>query len=510
MPLPEGGKTAWPPSDIKPYIDQATAAAAWWSGDVDQLKNTSDAGGTTGRRRFWQRRKQSDQSKATSHLHAPLAGDIAAVSAELLFGDPPALETDDTAANAELENLTEKLGLPNVYLEAAETTAATGGCYLRAAWDTQVADHALTQTYPQTHAVPDFRYGRLVAATLWEDVHVAGAEVWRHLERHEKGRILHGLYVGSPSELGTPVPLAAHPQTETLTPEVVLPGRLADRLMVRYVPNVLPNRRYPWKPIGRPDWSGAEDFLDAVDEAWTSLMRDVRLGQAHITVPQEWLEATGGRPGQTTTLDMDTEVFTAFNIADSQDQASAFTMYQPDIRTTEHVDTLLALTERIVSAAGYSPQTFGLHIDGNAQSGTALRIREGKTDKTVAKKQRYWAPAVQDHVTTLLDIGAEVFGKPTITDPDANPVRCDFPELSTDPGEQALWIKTLRDARALSVRSAVKLAQPDLDDTDVDDEVAAIEAENQVADPFTLGRDDTPAGPPVPPAPSEPDEFGRS
>lgn len=498
MPLPEGGKTAWPPADIKPYTDQAVAAAAWWSGDVEKLKTTSDAGGTTGRRRFWQRRNTSDATKATSHLHAPLAADIAAVSADLLFGDEPALTVENNdPAQAEIETLEESLGLANLFLESAETTAATGGVYLRAAWDTTLADHALTQSYPQTHAVPDFRYGRLTGVTLWEDVLVDGSAIWRHLERHERGRVLHGLYVGSATELGNSVPLGAHPATANHLPEIVLPGRLADRMLVRYVPNVLPNRRYPWKPIGRPDWAGTEDLLDAVDETWTSLMRDIRLGQAHIVVPEEWLKATGTRPGQTKSLDMDTEVFTSLNMADKEEQS--IQLFQPDIRVDQHVTALLQLTERIVSAAGYSPQSFGLQIDGQAQSGTALRVREGKTDKTVAKKQRYWTPAIASHVATLLDIGAEVFGRPTLNEGEA--VSVVFPELEADPVDKATWIANLRAAQAMSIETAVRVAQPDLDGDAVDAEVAAIKAEGSFADPLDLGRE--------PATLVESEEFGR-
>jgi hypothetical protein len=485
MALPAGGKEAeWPPRDIKPYIDQAKTAQAWWSGNVDDLKAQAGLAGDTGRRRFWQRRNQSDKTKATAQLHAPLAADIAAVSADLLFGDPVGLNVTDKATQAELEYLEEALGLANAFAEGAEYAAASGGVYLRCAWDDQIADHALLQLYDQTHAVPDFRYGRLVAVSLWEDVLVEGGDVWRHLERHEPGRILHGLYKGTKSNLGTPSNLMDHPTTADLDPEVVLTGRLAGRLLVDYVPNVRPNRLTPIRPIGRPDWAGQDTFLDSLDESWTSLMRDVRLGQAHVFVPQEWLQAAGGRPGQTTTLDIDTEIFTGLNVADATEQK--MDTYQAELRVTEHLELVTGLTERIVSACGYSPQTFGLQIDGSASSGTALRIREGKTSNTRSKKQRYWQPALRSTTQTLLDIGAEVFHRPTV-DPKADPVTVAWPELQRDPAEQATWIQTLRTAQAMSIDNAVKAAQPDLDEVAVGEEVARIKAESAVADPFPVG-----------------------
>jgi len=483
MPLPTD-KGQWPPKDVKPYIDQATKAGAWWSGDRQALQDTAGVAGDTARRRFWQRRKTSDATKATPQLHAPLAADIASVSADMLFGDPVGLNVDDTNVQAQIEAIEENIGLANRFVEAAETCAATGGVYLRAAWDETVADHSLLQIIDQRHAVPDFRYGVLVAVTLWEDVLVDGTVVWRHLERHERGVILHGLYQGTLTELGTQVPLAAHPATADLEPTVRLTGLLADRLLVSYVPNVLPNRTGS-RPIGRPDWAGCDDFLDALDETWTSLMRDVRLGQAHVFVPQEWLKAAGGRPGTQVTLDVDQELFTGLNVDDSADQKME--TYQAALRVPEHIAITLGLTERIVSAAGYSPQSFGLQIEGRAESGTSLRIREGKTTNTRQRKQRYFQTAIRQTVENLLAIDADLYAGPRL--PDGERVKVDWPELARDPAEQATWIQTLRAAQAMSIENAVKAAQPDLDEDQAAEEVDRIKAETTAAvpDPFPMG-----------------------
>lgn len=490
MPLPISDKnTEWPPKDIKPYIDQATTAMAWWSGDRLSLMNSSGVTGDTKRRRFWQRRQTGDTSKATAQLHAPLVDDIAAVSADLLFGDPVGLTISDDAnpkAQQEIEFLEDALGLANTFLEGAETAAASGGTYLRCAWDTNVADHGLLQTYDQQHAVPDFTYGMLAGVTLWEDVWVDGATVWRHLERHERGVVLHGLYEGTKFALGNRIPLTALPQTKDIPDTVALPGRLSDRLLVSYVPNVKPNKLMPSRPIGRADWAGPgfDDFLDAVDETWTSLMRDIRLGQAHVFVPQDWLKAAGGRPGQTKTLDMDTEIFTGLNMPDNSAEGAKLETYQANIRVEDHINGLLALTERIVSSAGYAPQTFGLKIEGRAEAGTALRIREKKTDRTQGRKRRYWQPGIRESAENLLLIGQEIFRRPGLNDSER--VVVTWPESETDPAEQAIWINTLRTAQAMSIENAVKVAQPDLDGDALTEEVARIKAENQVADPAPI------------------------
>lgn len=502
MPLPLNGSGQWPPLDLKPYIDQAHAASAWWSGSVDDLQSTSEAGGTTGRRRFWNRRKASEATTATAFLHAPLAADIAAVSSDLIFGDGFQLTTDDQDAQAQLEVLEEQIGLTNLLAEGGEWAAATGGVYLRPAWDNTVADHPLAEVIPQHQAIPDFMYNRLIAVTLWRDIHVENNDVWRLLERHERGKVDYGLYIGSKTDLGDRVNLKRHPLTERMQDSLVLPGRLADRMLVSYVPNVRPNPRLPQKPLGRSDWEGCESMLDALDEVWTSLMRDVRLAQARIIIPQDWLKASGHKPGSTVQVDPDSEVFTSFDIMEKADgNPYQPSVMQPDIRVEAHIEAALALSERIISRAGYSPQTFGLHIEGRADSGTALRVREGKTDKTASKKQRYFGPELRQFAQNLLDIGAEVFNTPTVENTEANPVKVAWPELEQSPEDKATWIKTLREAQAISVRTAITLAQPDLEETAVDEELARIEDENKVEipDPTLLGRGTDPTDDPQDP-----------
>ena len=307
----------------------------------------------------------------------------------------------------------------------------------------------------------------------------------RHLERHEPGLILHGLYQGTQIELGSMVSLDAHPSTQGLKPAMLLTGRLEGMLLVDYVPNLPPNQSGT-KPIGQADWAGADDFFDALDKTWTSLMRDIRLGQACTIVPEEWLQKTGGRPGQATQLDIDLEAFVGLDVPDTEQKA----LVRPEgtqalLRVADHVAIALALTERVVSAGGYSPQTFGLHIDGQAQSRTAPRIRQGTTDETVAKKQRYWQPGIGAHITKLLAINGEIFSRGVDLGEDR--VKVDWPELERDPAEQATWIQTLVTARAMSVENAVAAAQPHLEGDDVTEEVARVKAQDQAPDPYPIG-----------------------
>lgn len=533
MPLPEStALTPWPPPDIAPYVTDQRAWSAWWSGDTTKLAETTTGGGT-GRRTFWGRRRTGpDATRATAQLHATLAADIASTSADLLFGEPPSLLVADVglaraherrtagqptvgegdlpawsvagltaaetvAAQDRLDELADTIGLTNRLLEGAEVAAATGGVYLRPMWDRSAADHPLLTVVDPDMAVPDFRYGMLQAVTFVEVVHSEGLAtsgvVWRHLERHEPGVILHGLYDGTATTLGVQRSLTDHPATRYLQPVVEIPLEVTGGrpgILPRFVPNVLPNRRHRRYPIGRSDYAGCETFLDALDETWTSWMRDLRLGQARLLVPDEFLTPVGGKPGSqyqfgsysgtaggqggARGFDVDSELLTGLNIADLTDINEPITQVQFDIRVEQHERTAVALTEHIVSTAGYSPQTFGLRIEGRAESGTALRIREGKTLKTQNRKQRYWQPNLSDVAQSLLALDRVVFGRPT---PVARPA-VGWAELADDPQGTAAWVNTLAQAQAASIETRVRLAQRDLDDDQVSQEVQRIRQES--------------------------------
>ena len=403
MALPVNPKQSWPP--LRENGGDLDTWAAWYSGDPQRL--TADAQpqqNRTARLFFWKRR--TPVGKPQSGLHMPLAGELASVSADLLFGDAFDLTVADKAAAKRLDELRSETSLQNKLLEGAETCAALGGAYLRASWDKGLADEPFLTTMLPDHAVPEFRYGRLTAVTFWREV--AGdaqkGVVLRHLERHERGVILHGLYRGEKDLLGHAIDLKASPDTEGLEPVITLPDALAKRLAVAYVPNVLPDKRRPTSPQGRADVEGCESLLDALDETYTSWMRDIRLGKSRIVVPADALEPAvfGGGRGAGKSFDADREVFTELEV---DPQHMDITPVQFDLRTAEHAETALHLFERIVSEAGYSPQTFGLKIEGRAESGTALRLREARTFKTMARKQRYWAPALADACELLLILG---------------------------------------------------------------------------------------------------------
>jgi hypothetical protein len=509
MPLPDNNSGCWPPKDLAPVTRKLTTWSAWYSGDPEQLANVyggqtmgsdptgtgffaSDQGGwragvrATLQRWFWGTRITPTEPR--SKLHAPMAGDISAASADLLFSEPPKLTATNTAAQDRLDELVDD-GVHATWLEAAEICSALGGVYLRHVWDREAQPDGpwLTAMHPDA-AVPEWRWGRLSAVTYWQVLRDDGRTVWRHLERHEPGRIMHAVYQGDADELGRRIPLTEFPETAALADvitdggDTILTGITA--LTSVYVPNMRPNRIWRNLPaaayLGRSDYSGSEPLMDALDETWTSWMRDLRLGKARIIVPEAYLQRQG--PGKGARFDAEQEVFATLNMMPQTGQAPTITENQFEIRVQQHRDTALELVSTIARAAGYSAQTFGLQGDGGQQTATEVDARNDRSLATRAKKVRYWRPALAEAIETLMMLDAVVFSSGVT--PERPSV--EFPKGTPDnPETVARTLQLLAAAEAASTETKVRMLHPDWDDGEVGEEVQKI-------------RDDVSAGQPPP------------
>ncbi|MGA5209009.1 phage portal protein [Streptomyces pseudogriseolus] len=489
MPLPENG-VPWPPPDMAGALASMAVDDAWYSGDRDRIRRIhqpKSAEVTESGRflRFWERPKRlltPDHS-----LHIPLPGDIATTSADLLFSEPPTLTVDDTKTQERLEELADAGGLANTLLEAAEVAAALRGAYLRVTWNADLAPRALLTVHHADTAVPEWQSGILTAVTFWREVDSDGVKVLRHLERHESGRILHALYEGTSTNLGRAVPLTEHRETADLVSSLDPRGdgqtieTGINRLTAGYVRNMGPDRQDRRSPLGRSDFQGVHHLFHALDETWTSLLRDIRLARARLIVPQGYLNSAG--PGLGATFDLDQEVVAAINA--SPTSGESITENQFNIRTDDHLRTAEAIVRQAVRDAGYSAQSFGMEGDA-AVTATEVVARERRSMITRGKKARYWGPVLADMLEVQLMMDARLgFSRVTPERP-----RIEFGDsVSEDPQAIAQTLALLTQAEAISTEAKVRMRSPDLTDTEVREEVDRIlkETGKQVADPTAIG-----------------------
>ncbi|MEU3712915.1 phage portal protein [Streptomyces catenulae] len=487
MPLPDNG-AAWPPPSLGRLYRELRADDAWYSGDRRRLADIYQYTEQRhdGRRRLWARHRHPQPGRHDTRLHIPLPADIATTSADLLFSEPPTFTVGDPATQARLNEITEADGIANTLLEAAEVGAALGGVFLRVTWDTALAPRPLLTAVHADAADPEFRWGQLSAVTFWRELASGSDTVWRHLERHEVGRVLHGLYEGTVDSLGTRVPLTEHPDTAPLADALGVEGDSIetglDQLTAAYVPNIRPNRRYRGSPLGRSDYQSAHDLFDALDETWSSWLRDIRLARARLIVPDGYLRDHG--PGRGASFDDDREIWQALNIPPN-DGVGGITLSQFAIRVAEHQQTADAIMRQAVQLAGYSAQSFGLG-DSTATTATEVTARERRSMITRDKKSRYWSPALADMLFVMLRLDQSLYTpgltpeRPTIAFGDS---------VSEDPQTVAQTLNLLQQAQAVSTDTKVRALHPDWDDDAVRAEVDRILAETGAAvpDPMQAG-----------------------
>ncbi|GAA2298370.1 hypothetical protein GCM10010402_66230 [Actinomadura luteofluorescens] len=485
MPLPAGG--VWPPAPLAPIFEDFRVLDSWYAGDPDRLATLYGArkadqprvrpsqyrGGIVGKLSRWFWGQPTAEGEQRAKLHVPIASDLATMSADLLFSEAPTVKAktpeQQTALDAQLPALHATL------LEGAEIGAALGGYYLRSVWDTALAPGPWIDAVTADHAVPEFRWNRLHAVTFWRTIEETQAgKCYVHLERHEPGAILHGLYLGNPGTLGERLPLTAHPETAHLDDEIAT--GITDRPTAVYVPNMKPNRDWRWHPVGRElgrsDFAGPVlGFMDAADETWTSWMRDLRLGKARLVVPSEYLRSKG--PGQGAEFDLDREVYEGVETL-GETAAMEISAHQFEIRTAEHRDTLAEQLAVILRATGYSGQSFGLGGDV-AMTATEVAAKERRSLITQGRKGLYTRPPLAEMIDINGQLARNVFGS---TVP-ADPVEVQLAD-SIAPDMQALATTAdlMNRAEAASTETLVRMLHPDWEEPAVTAEVARIREES--------------------------------
>lgn len=520
MPLPQPGNTPWPPTQLEiPHADM-DMWRAWYSGEANHLAavyggvaaytrngvaraffevdKRRAAGGEL--RMFWGQDPSPGQQAAK--LHVPIAADIAETSANLLWSDVPQVTVDgDSTDKATAKTTTAQIGR---YLddrghakmrEAAELAASLSNVYLRVVWDTDLRPRPWTDVLQPESVVPEWRWGALASAIVWRELAPLKdeGEAWRLLEHHTPGMIEYGLYKGRVGILGELMDLGDHPDTEWLMQRTNSQGQQStgiDRLLITHVPNVLPNRIWDGvpgtAPLGRSDYSGIEPAMDALDETWTSWMRDLRLGKASLLLPQSMLDTDG--PGSGGSYDLDREVRVALNMLDEAGKDS-ITQVQFKIRVEEHEATAKALRRQILSSAGYSAQSFG-EEGAVAVTATEVAARKEESLTTRGTKILYQRPALLEHLTTMMMVDVRHCGAKGV-DPAAE-LTASWPQaVQPDPESVARTLSLLDSAGAISTFMKVKMREPSWDDADVWAEVQRIRDDGQstipARDPFGGG-----------------------
>lgn len=451
----------WIPSEWRDKYAKYAEWSAWYSGDQDLIKAYYKEG-------------------IDSKFHIPVASDLASTSANLLFGEAPLfripVDGNEQVAEKTQKRLDEIVNQGDFIarlVEGAESCAVLGGVFLKPNWDYDFKEFPVLSVVQADSALPVFKWGYLTEVRFWTEVYEdSERNVYRLMEHHTTGKITNELYKGDRKTLGSRVPLTSLEQTSYLSEEI---NTGLDTIAVRYVPNMKPNRIWRGSPLGVSDYAGSEGLFGALDMTYSSWIKDIRLGQGRAIIPNSWLERDENGNMK---FDTSTEIFTALDVDPLAGQSMGVTHFQFDVRVEEHLRTATELFKNIVTTAGYSPQSFGLDINGQAESGTALNVRERKTIMTRSKKQGYWKTAIEDILEMMLMIDRNLKGG----DYEVIRPQVEFQDnMAFDLGAISDSVQKLSQAQALSVRTKVRMIHPDWSEQMVEEEIQNILEETGIA-----------------------------
>lgn len=467
-------------------------AAAWYSGDAQKLRMyASNACGA-----FW---ASDEQIK----VHVPIAADIASMSAGLIFSENPTITVEDEVTQARLDDILDEVNFYSTLLQAAEIASVYGGVFLKLSWDDR-------DTCPRIYAVPAdaglpvWRNGQLYSVTLWSIVREdrdTGA-IYRLEEKYtQDGRIVSRLLCGSENDLGNEVKLTLLEETASILPEV---NSGTGEMLAWYVPNILPNHSHPYLNFGRSDFDGLYSLFDSLDEAYSAMQRETRFTKTTVIVPAEYLRRKDeifpaldntSKPAQWT-FSNTTGAFTALDI-DSDNTTAPITVVNPTIHAESRAAVCNELVRRIFMMAGYAPQSAGIDISGYGESGTALAMREKKSQRTTETKRTYWWHAIKSIVAVVLKLDALVYHSGV--DPNTEITVEMSANTQSDLIQMAEILEQLERAGAVSVDTKVRLLHPDWGEEKVLEEVQRIQTERGYvgAGPLDDVLGDTETAPPV-------------
>ena len=224
--------------------------------------------------------------------------------------------------------------------------------------------------------------------------------------------------------------------------------------------------------------------MDALDEVYTSWMRDIRLGKSRLMIAKSLLDNVGTGNGQA--FNAEQEAYSSMNLLAGADSklADQIQQVQFNIRVQEHKETSAQLVQDILRLAGYSSETFGIYDGGGpVKTATEIESKQQRSLLTRDRKIRLWRPAIARIIEKLLAVDNALFNTPlTVQQPDVW-----FPDgVQDSPLSIAQTVQALKAAGVISDQIAVGMVHPDWDEDEVLEEVKRIQAEQQAAMPAAL------------------------
>lgn len=469
------GKNTWPPTqEIADRWEWVAYYSGLRDGKEEYVRNEAIRRNMGGKNR-------------DAYVAMPVPYALSQASANLLFGEAPKIVAANQADQARLDLIVQKNKLVAQSRAAAITSSSEGGVYLKLSVDpsTPVGRQVpRLQFIQESRVIPHFVANELVEATIitsWTEGN--GRRVYRLLETHQPGLISYRLFSGANTDLGTEVSLSSYPKTANLDQEVET--GIAE-LLVSYIPNALSVN----SPYGVSDYAnGIDNLFYAFNDATSIAHRATQAGVPLTMMPRDILD-------ENQNLNHEKTIIAVNKLADTLGEGDLSKMIQTvqhNAQQDKFMDYANQILDLLLLFSGMSGASFGREDIGNASSGTALKIKMASTLATAAAKASFYEDSLAEMLRLAAILDQEAVGDGDMIKPGAEWAEADAPVsvqladgLPEDDNEKSAIIQKLRSAGVLSIREAIKIANPEWTEEQVDQEIENIR-EDTASDTQAIG-----------------------
>lgn len=208
------------------------------------------------------------------------------------------------------------------------------------------------------------------------------------------------------------------------------------------------------KKTDKSDYDGIISEFDSLDEAWSQLMDEIRLGRSEVYVPEMLLTNK--------TLNKFRKNYAVLGSDMRENGTNKIEHVQPAIRPEAYQTTINVITNNILLAVGLSPFTIGIDDGvGANSSGDALTKREASSLRTREEMVKSWESFLEEFFTLLLKAN-DVFNKKTSQDYE---IKVDFGDYITPSREEIInQVKTMIDGNIIDTEKALEEIYGELDE----------------------------------------------
>ena len=463
------GRGTWPPPEQREVWDRVELFAAFRDSDRTRIG------------------QEASVSWSQPYMLSPIPRMISRASANMLFGEPPEISAAADGDKANLERIETENMLDAELHRGAVIASSEGEVWGRVVVSPDVLDVPIIEFASRSRVIPHFA-GRFVrGATFVTTWATSQTERVRLLESYEPGKVSCTLYRGTRTSLGQEIGLDSFEATKGRAAEVFTG---IDWPLAAFIPNTIdadPTRGYR-------DYAGLEDRFLALNEASTIGQGNMRLaGRKRALIDAGYVQSDADGRAQLPTGD---DVFVRTSRAGGDDEKTApLQVIDYGFQAGEVVAWVDHLIDSTLTFAGISPQQVGRAVDGQALSGTAMKLKMAHSLLEASGKGRFF-----DRGVARLLRGAQILdGRPiseggfgrTYAKRDEAPTIRRAPAMPRDDLEAAQVLASLTAADAISLEERVAFARPDLSEKQRAEEVARIKAEQDI--PF--GSTDDPQSP---------------